>query len=187
MQVTDGTNNKQAQVIESRGSVVLFSSSLLQDINNIFDSGATLKYLSETIKLSIPNNVMNCLGTSITLDLKGASPPIRLVESSFEVSDLLIAQSYGSMAIFTPAQFWNNITKVLAREIILENQNESILGDDTFGIVFLVERLIKDSKKRVAVNLYRESWKSKTEFSLSLSETGGTWERGHYFVIKVSK
>lgn len=162
-----------------------FDTQLLRDVNVIFDAGKTFKHLSSIYGFTIAESIINFCGADLAGDIKVA-PPVRLVEALGSVKETTVISSYGELAVFTPAQFWNNVTKMIEHERKFPCQKTSILGYDIHGIVFIVEKVVKDVKVRFAMNLYRESWKDETKYYLTRFEPNGMWEYGHCFAIKVS-
>ncbi len=183
--------------IPFKSSMLLtFDAQLLKDVNAIFNAGTTFKHLSNIHGLTIAESVINFCGADLAGDIKVA-PPVILVEASSSVSETTVISGYGELAVFTPAQFWNNVTKMIEYERRLPRQEASILGEETHGIVFLVDKGRKDQKAnlksldlspkvRFAMNLYREFWKGMTKYYLTRFEPNGAWEEGHYFAIKAS-
>lgn len=164
---------------------IVFDSLMVKSLNEVFRKGTTLEYLSYIPNLHIYDSVMNYLGLNLSMSIEGSSPEILCAEPLTSVVDINL-RKHGEQFVFTPEEFWNSAVKVIERERTLLDQSDSILGEDTFGIVFLVEKSIKDVPTLFAVNLYRECWKQKIEYYLKLFQTGGMWEVGNSFVMKVS-
>ncbi|MFZ2151832.1 MAG: hypothetical protein WAV09_01845 [Minisyncoccia bacterium] len=187
MSVTDTTIAPEVLPVFYKHNPIVFDPGMLKSLKEVFRKGTTLEYLSYIRNLSIDGSVMNYFGTSLSLSLNVATPGLQCVELLSLVNDVDVQDSYGELAVFTPEQFWNNVVKVIEHERNLSDQSDSLLGEDTTGLVFLVEKLIKDVPRRFAVNLYHEHWKQKTEYYLKLFPTGGMWEVGHSFVLKVPR
>jgi hypothetical protein len=186
MSIATVVNEAKVSPVFCGHSPIIFDPHMVRAMNVIFHEGSTLKYLSDIENLHVYDDLIGYLGTSFPMSIKGVTPGIRRIEFLSFTSDVDFENHYGELAIFTPAQLWNNVTKVVEHERSLTSQSDSILGEDTHGLVFLVEKMIKDVPKRFAVNLYRERWKDKVAYYLSLFEAGGMWESGHYFALKVS-
>ena len=177
--------NPKPSVTFKSSRLLTFDAQLLKDVNAIFNAGTTFKHLSSINGFTIAESVINFCGADLAGDIKVA-PPVRLVEALTIVSDTTVISGYGELAIFAPAQFWNNVTKMIEYERKLSPQETSILGEDAHGIVFIVEKVMKDVKVKFAMNLYRESWKGVTKHYLARFEPNGVWEEGHRFAVKAS-
>lgn len=164
-----------------------FDPHAVKAVNLIFDSGEALKYLSGLKNLHISQMVMKYFGTSLSNNLKGVSSGIKLIELQSSEYEDDFSDVFGEKSIFTPSQFWNNCIKMLEHERRLSRQEDSLLGENTYGVVFIVEKIIDGVSKKFSVNFYRECSQNKVDFYLSLFEYGGIWERGHYFATKVSR
>ncbi len=182
-----------ATVIVSPGSAfenhepLVFNRRIMTVINEVFDEGTILKYLSKNIPtLSISHSVMDNFGATLTGNLKGVAPELSCVEFLRNNTDTEFYDTYGSPSIFTPSQFWNSVIKIAEHERMLLDQNDSILGEDTHGVVFIVEKVIKNVPKRFLVNYFRERCKDRIDYRMMLFEYGGMCERGHYFMVKNS-
>jgi hypothetical protein len=164
---------------------IMFDPNMLKVVNKVFQQGKASEYLSGISDLFIADTVKNYFGLTLSVEIKGIPPGIRCIELLTSVNDCDIRNTYGKLAVFTPAQFWNNVTRVIDYERVLADQSDSVLGEDTYGLVFLVEKFVKDVPTLFAVNLYRDSWKGKREYYLTVLKTGDSWEAGHSFAIKV--
>lgn len=164
---------------------LIFDARLITAVNAMFNAGTTFKYLFGILDLTISGLVTDFCGFFRIEDIQ-VSPSVKLVEALSHVNDGVVVTTYGdNSAVFTPAQFWNNVTKMIEHEKRFSRQKGSILGDDMYGVVFIVEKVVKEVKVRFAVNLYRESWGGKTEYYIRRFPPNDMWECGHYFAIKV--
>ncbi len=164
-----------------------FSPYMVMAMNDLHDDHTTLEHLLNIKNLNIAQNVMKYLGKSLREELKGITPGIRLVELLCDSKDIEFSNTYGAISVFTPAEFWNNATKIIERERVLVDQKDSILGEDTFGVIFVVEKVTEGARKKILVNIYREHWRGKIEYHMRLFPEFGMSECGHYFAIKMSR
>jgi hypothetical protein len=166
---------------------LVFSPKMMKKVNEVFDDGAPLKHLySRLPSLLISDKVMDYFGSALTGNLKGVTPGLRRVEFLRDCTDTEFFETYGPVTVFTPAQFWNSVVKIAEHERTLENPDDTIFGEDIFGIVFIVEKTFNTVPKKFSINFFREQNKDRFGYRIMSTSYGSMWERGHYFISKIS-